>query len=307
MNIRLVLFLFLIFFACVPNGYNKASVVNETDKVASHNHNTRDISDTEERLALVEDKIMVIKECLQDSRELAVWGSNGVCTGEDRKKMAVKIDEYLHRMILEANSKYKDDYLFSWYMKFIKPFETLEGAVHETTESMINEFFLAKPFAIYSYVYTEDFRLTSDQSVMIDGVKIQFKAGDNNYTIAKKINAAPIDVKAHIDHTGYEFLLRSTKQHKIEVSDIEGGNVFRQLGILETATGQDNYSRAANVIYGSSMSIFDVMIMLRDAMLQNNVEDIGLRCLKSIDSAIENTCYLLAEFGERMFNLNEGL
>ncbi len=296
---------------------------------------TRNINDAEGQRGLVENKMMMMIEYLQRSRELAVQGANGIYNGEDRQKMAVEIDQYLRGMVLEANTKYKGDYLFSGFQKFTKPFETMEGVVPGISESMIkevkyfgdggkqlreidhgeyisatkpgNELFWAEQFAIYSSVNTKDFRLASDQSVMIDGVAIKFKAGDNAYTITEKINASPIAVNATIDPMTGGLVLKSTKPHKIEIADIEGGNVFRQLGILEEASGSDNYSQTASV-YGSS--IFDVMMGLRDSMLQNNSEDIGGRYLGAIDSAIENITNHLAETGalsKRMSNLNERL
>jgi len=69
-------------------------------------------------------------------------------------------------------------------------------------------------------------------------------------------------------------IIKSTNPHKVELSDIEGGTLLQNLGILQPdhPTGPDNYNVDAMVFGGS---VFDVVIGLRDSMLSNNAEDIG--------------------------------
>lgn len=291
----------------------------------------RNIRDAEGERGLVESKISNTIEILQRVRELAVQGANGVYTDEDRKKMAVEVDQLLRDLILNANSKFKGDFLFSGNQKYTKPFETLEGVVRGINESMIrevkylgdngkhlrevdgdeyvtaskagSEVFWAEQFQIYSSVNTKDFRITDDQTIIIDGNKINFKAGDNAYVIVDKINRAPVAVNASIDMVTGGLIIKSTKPHKIELGDIEGGTLLQDLGVIEKGRSYepDNYSPTATVFGGS---VFDVMIGLRDAMIRNNQEDIGGRFLGGLDGALENLTYHIAETGALQTRLN---
>jgi len=284
----------------------------------------RNIQDGESERSLVEVKINDTIQILQRVRELAVQGANGIYTEEDRKKIAIEVDQLLRDVILNANSKYKGNFLFSGYQKYTKPFETLEGAVKGINQSMIKEVkylgdngkqlremdsgeyiatgmpgseaFWGEQFQIYSAVNTANFRITEDQAIMIDGNRIEFKAGDNIYAIMDKINRSPAAVTASVDIVNGGLVLKTTKPHKLELADIEGGTLLQDLGILEKGRpiGPDNYEPTATVITGS---VFDILIGLRDAFLQNNQEDIGGRFLGSIDLAIDNLTYHIAETG----------
>lgn len=159
-----------------------------------------------------------------------------------------------------------------------------------------SEAFWGEQFQIYSAVNTANFRITEDQAIMIDGNRIEFKAGDNIYAIMDKINRSPAAVTASVDIVNGGLVLKTTKPHKLELADIEGGTLLQDLGILEKGRpiGPDNYEPTATVITGS---VFDILIGLRDAFLQNNQEDIGGRFLGSIDLAIDNLTYHIAETG----------
>jgi len=45
----------------------------------------------------------------------------------------------LRSLILDANQKYKGNFLFSGFQKFTKPFETIEGAVKGIDQAMITQ------------------------------------------------------------------------------------------------------------------------------------------------------------------------
>ncbi len=294
------------------------SKIYKTDQLLSN------INDLQSERNLAENKMSSMIEMLHRARELAIQGANGTYTADDRRDMAIEINELLKNTILDANSKYKDSFIFSGYKKFTKPFEAIEGAVKGVNNAMItevkymgdngdrlreidfneyasstkpgSEVYWADQFQIYSKVSTADFRLDKDSTVMIDNVKIGLNAGDNIYAIVDKINKAPTAVKASLDVVTGAMVLKSTVPHKIELSDIEGGELFQNLGILERGrpTGPDNYSQDAQVFGGS---IFDVFIGLRDALLQNNMEDSGGRFLGSIENAITGVTFQLANTG----------
>ena len=133
-------------------------------------------------------------------------------------------------------------------------------------------------------------------SILVDGNKIDFNSGDNVYAIMDKINRSPASINASVDVVTGGLILKSTKPHKLELADIEGGTLLQDLGILEQGRpiGPDNYSQTATVFGGS---IFDVFIGLRDSMISNNAEDIGGRYLGAIDYALSNLLYHVAETG----------
>lgn len=293
-------------------------------KLTKINQYLRNIQDAEGELSLVENKISDTINLLQRIRELAVQGSNGIYSKEDRRAMAMEIDQLMKNIILNANSKYKDTFLFSGFQKFTQPFEVVEGAVRGIDEAMIiqvrylgdngrqlrevdtgeyvsvtasgSEIFWADQFQIYSPVNTANFRLTTDTSIEIDKYRIDFNAGDNIYAIVEKINRAPVAVRASIDMITGGLILKSTVPHKIELADIEGGTLLQDLGILERGRpiGPDNYNRDATIFSGS---LFDVIIGLRDAFLTNNSEDIGGRFLGAIDYSLNNLLHHTANVG----------
>jgi len=285
---------------------------------------SRNIDDAEAERGLAESKLATVTEILQRARELAVQGANGIYTADQRRDMAIEVDQLLRQVISESNTKYKGDYLFSGFQKFTQPFEPVEGTVSGVHESIIkevrylgdngkhlrevdngeyvavsmpgSELFWSDQFQVYSSVNTKDFRITKDQTILIDGNQVNFKAGDNAYAVVDKINQSKASVKASIDTVNGGIIFKSIKPHKIELSDIEGGTILQDLGVLEKGrpTGPDNYSQTATVFGGS---IFDSLIGLRDAMLNNNAEDIGGKYLGALDSSIDNVTFHMSETG----------
>ncbi|MCG8571546.1 MAG: flagellar hook-associated protein 3 [Spirochaetes bacterium] len=308
----------------------RENVVDVTQAMTYHskihklNQFIRNINDAQSERRLTETKIQDTIEILQRARELAVQGANGIYSQVDRKNMAIEIDQLLRNAILNANAQYKGNFLFSGYKSYTKPFEDLEGNVRGINDAMItevkylgdngkhlreidvdenmavskagSEVFWAEQFQIYSTVNTADFRLTEDQTILIDGHEIKFDAGDNAYAIVEKINQSPAAVQASLDVFNGGLILKTTVPHKLELADIEGGNLLQNLGIIQEGNpiGPENYAQTATVFSGS---VFDVFIGLRDSLLQNNQEDIGGRYLGAIDGAIDNLLYHITDSG----------
>ncbi len=294
------------------------TAINRTDQYI------RNIQDANNERGVAEVKLMNTVDIIQRVRELAVQGANGVYTDDERQMMAVEVDQLLRNVILNANSRYKDDYLFSGFNKYTQPFEVMEGAVRGINQSMITEVkylgdngahrreidsgelvavarpgseaFWAEQHQIYSSVNTADFRLTQDSVILIDKNRIEFNEGDNVYAIMDKINKSDVAVNASIDPVTGGLILKTTRPHRMELSDIEGGRLLQDLGILENgfAIGPENVNQGAMEFGGS---VFDVLIGLRDAMIQNNQEDIGSRFLGALDMAMGNLTQQLAETG----------
>lgn len=262
----------------------------------------RNIQDAEGERSLAEAKMMDTINIIQRLRELAVQGANGIYSADERKGMATEVDQLLKNIIMDANSKYKDNFLFSGFKRYTQPFEVVKGVVRGANEEMItqvrylgdngkhlreidngeyvnvvspgSEVFWAEQFHIYSNINTANFRLTRDSSIQVDETRIDFNAGDNIYAINDKINKSNASINASIDMVTGGLILKSTKPHKLELSDIEGGTLLQDLGILENGQpiGPNNIRQDALVFGGS---IFDAIIGLRNSMLSNNMEDIG--------------------------------
>ena len=295
----------------------------------------KNINNANGEIGISENKLMDTVNVIQRVRELAVQGSNGIYSAEERKNMATEVDELLKNMVLNANSKYKDNFLFSGFKKYTKPFEVIEGAVRGADHTMIrevrylgdngkhlrevdrgeyvtatmpgSEIFWAEQFQIYSNVNTANFRLTNDATILVDGTKINFNAGDNIYAVMDKINRSPASINSSLDPVTGGLILKSTRPHKLELSDIEGGTLLQDLGVLQRGRpiGPNNYNIDASVFGGS---IFDVMIGMRDSMISNNPEDIGGRYLGAIDFALDNLLHHTAEIGaltQRLTYLND--
>ena len=217
-------------------------------KLHKINQYMRNIKDAESERSLVEVKITDTVDLIQRARELAVQASNGIYNAEQRKGMSEEIDQLLRNLILNANSKYKGNFLFSGFQKYTKPFEILEGAVRNANHAMIkeviylgdngkqlrevdrgeyvaasmpgSEIYWAEQFQIYSSVNTANFRITEDMSILVDGKQIDFNSGDNIYAIMDKINRSPASINASIDVITGGLILKSTKPHKLELADI---------------------------------------------------------------------------------------
>lgn len=319
------------------NTGKKVRIPREDPVAAAHGmtHNTkismikqfaRNIESAEGELGIIESRFNSTIEIMQRVRELTVQGANGTYSAQDRKYIAVEIDQLLNETISIANSQYKGNFLFSGFQLDTKPFQAITGIQREAGEELVKEVlyfgdggfhqreidtdeylavnlpgnfsYWAEPFRIHSRVSTADFRLVNDQTIRIDNEVIRFQAGDNIYNIIEKINLSNASVNASLDPTSGALVFVTTRPHQPIIEDIEGGNLMQRLGILETnsPSGPNNFSKDA-IIFGGS--VFDVLINIRDAMFNNNADEIGSKSLASIDAAIENITYQLAELGSK--------
>ncbi|MDR0663058.1 MAG: flagellar hook protein, partial [Spirochaetaceae bacterium] len=89
-----------------------------------------------------------------------------------------------------------------------------------------------------------------------------------------------------------------TDPHLIRMEDGAGGRVLQDLGLIRGnfVQGAPNWSPAARVSGGS---LFDVVISLRDAMLNGDAEFIGGQGLGGVDQAMDNLNARIAVMGSR--------
>ena len=124
--------------------------------------------------------------------------------------------------------------------------------------------------SISSNTDSSNFVSMGEQSFSIDGFSISVSAGDTLDDIIDKINNSPVDVVAA--KGSQDDLILSTKTpHQIWLQDEKGGTVLQDLGLIENAsTGAPNNISANATVSG--MSIFDVVISLRDDLYRGDQE-----------------------------------
>jgi flagellar hook-associated protein 3 FlgL len=270
---------------------------------------------------------------MQRVRELTVQGANGVYTREDTAKMGVEVNELLKELVSIANAAGKDGkYLFGGDKAFTAPFRIIDGTVdglggespvsveyrgagaerrveisdgaYSALDISGGEAFWAEKMTVASAVDANDYAAPSETSFFIDGVEIPVNAGDNVRTIAAKINDSAAPVKAYIDPETRGIVITGTEPHLIRMEDASGdpldggGSVLRDLGLISgnSAQGAPNWQAGARVSGGS---LFDVVISLRNAMLDGDQQFIGGQGLGGVDQAMENLRTRIAGIGSR--------
>ncbi len=267
------------------------------------------------------------QDIYQRVRELAVQGANGTYTKDDMKAMAVEVNELLKEVVQISNALGPDGKrLFAGDKAYTEPFRIVEGTPTNAGESMVvrveyqgaganrnaeidenaysnldisgGETFWAEKMQIFSSYDATGYRVEKPGAFYIDGQRIEVKPGDTIGTIVAKINESPAPVKAYIDPTTKGLALEGTNAHLIRMEDEAGSSVLKDLGILRFTSdpGAPNWNPTARVSGGSA---FDMIIRLRDALLQGNAEMVGSQGIAGLDLALDNIGSRLAEVGSR--------
>ena len=267
------------------------------------------------------------QDIYQRVRELAVQGANGTYTKDDMKAMAVEVNELLKEVVQISNALGPDGKrLFAGDKAYTEPFRIVEGTPSNSGEPMVvrveyqgaganrnaeidenaysnldisgGETFWAEKMQIFSSYDATGYRVEKPGAFYIDGQRIEVKPGDTIGAIVAKINESPAPVKAYIDPTTKGLALEGTNAHLIRMEDEAGSSVLKDLGILKFTSdpGAPNWNPTARVSGGSA---FDMIIRLRDALLQGNAEMVGSQGIAGLDLALDNIGSRLAEVGSR--------
>jgi len=292
----------------------------------------RNIDLSKGKLDLTESSVREVNELLQRARELAIQGSNGIYKKEDQQKIAVEINQILEQVVQIANSKYKGDSLFGGTKTNEEAFKVTTGKIinpvtgemdwGETSITKVdyqgdigksyaevgrgeylslnlpgNQAFWSGNQTLVSGTPGTGFTAGRDQTIRVDGVEIKIKLGDNLKTVADKINASNINVRAEIDNTSGQnlMILRSTVPHQIWLEDINGGTVLKDLGIIDNPNARPPYNYSSSAAVHSS-SVFDVLIDLRDSLYRGDTEKIN-SSIGSIDQSIDTISRNTAQIG----------
>jgi flagellar hook-associated protein 3 FlgL len=198
----------------------------------------KNVDDGRSRINVAETALGGATEILQRIRELGIQGANGVYTKEDRAKIATEMDQLLNELVHIANTQYKGRSVFAGNDTLENPFKAVRTYSKYAGKEIIqqveylgdmgpqnreisrgntvavnvpgNEVFWAERSSLFSSVDATNYVLPSDSRVRLNGVIVQFKAGDNIEMIVNRINGAPVPVRASVNRMngGISLLLR---------------------------------------------------------------------------------------------------
>ncbi len=282
----------------------------------------QNIGEGQARMNITEGAIRSAVDIFHRLEELTVQGAHGIYTQSDRAKIAVEIDELLKEMLEIANTKFKGESIFAGYQVDRNPFEGLTSRPAFADREVItqvkyhgdvgkhnreieqeeyapvnlagNSVFWATPEAVVGSVDVSNFTANQNYKIRIHGKEIEINNGDNASAIVDKINNAKLPVQA--DLINNYFAIRNTTPQQLWLEDIEGGNLLQQLGIKDADQMPNEVSMNAEKI---GMSIFDVMIKIRDDLWKDNVKALGSEDLGYLHKALDNVLTNLGEIGAR--------
>lgn len=284
----------------------------------------RNIQDGRARLRTADSALASATDILQRIRELGVQGANGVYSKEDRALIATEIEQLLGELVTIANTKFKGKALFGGNDTLEDPFKVTRtyskyagrtvidrveyygdmGKMNREIEqgSILavnapgNEVFWAETSSLFSSVDATNYVVPEDSTVRINGVRINFKAGDNIEIIVNRINDADIPVRASVNRMNGGIILETSSARDIWVEDIEGSTVMQDIGVISGGNPPKNISPTARFFGGT---VFDMVMRLRDSLYMNDAEDAGSRALGGMDLALENLLKYRAELGAK--------
>ncbi|MDR2733852.1 MAG: flagellar hook-associated protein 3 [Spirochaetota bacterium] len=286
----------------------------------------RNIDDGESRLRFYDTALESAGSIMTRMKELAVQLAHGTYNANDREITALEVDALLHQLIEIANTRYRNETIFSGFKVSEDPFRGIYEKVPNAPYALINKVeyhgdigiqkreieqqqyvginipgnrvFWGDDMYVSSTIPGTDYNAVRDQVFRVNGIEIDVRAGDTLPVIVQKINAANMPVHASIDNTrGTNLLvLETTDPHQLWVEDLQGGSVMQDLGIIGRGSflPPNNFSPTARV-YGGSL--FDQVIAFRNALLADNAGDIGSLHLGKIDGAIRHISRYRGEVG----------
>jgi flagellar hook-associated protein 3 FlgL len=263
-------------------------------------------------------------DILHRLRELAVQGSNGTYSDDDREVMAAETNELLNQLVTVANTTSVDGRaLFGGTDREGKPFEVFSSRIPKMQQAGItevnymgniqenqveiaegsyvpvdfkgNDIFWAEQHQLFGPRDVQDYVVQEDTSFTVDGVAINLKAGDNINNIVDRINGSTAAVKATIDPVSGSLNMKTTVAHQIWLDESENATVLKDLGLIN-AVGKPPLNLSGDVV-SSGGSLFDTVIAMRDSLLNNDSEQIGGSVLAGISSSMDTVLGKMADLG----------
>ena len=264
-------------------------------------------------------------DIMQRINEIAVQGANGIYDTRQLGYMAQEVDALLGELVAIGNARSEEGgSLFAGHQVNSDAFQISYGPlpgdekegisnveyignigmnpVEISEEAYVsyhlpgNHVFWAENQQIYSEREATEYRVQEDAQIRIDGVPIDLKAGDGIHAVVSKINDSAAPVRARLDPVRNSLVIETTTPHQIWPEDLGGGTVLQDLGVIgagETSPPQ-NIADSARAFGGS---VFDMVIFLRDRLLEGNSEEVGGAALKGIQDSIQSLASSLADVG----------
>ncbi len=290
------------------------------------------------RLRLIDGRLQTVTSHLQRIRELTVQAGHGIYQGDNafalKQAIAREVDEHLRALVDIANSSDETGRaLFGGYLIESDPYQKLDantiiaptdGGARITnvvyrgdrgprqTEiergQYLNphlsgaEAFWATNMIITSSIDSSAYTAASPQQIRVDGKTIAIATGDTQALIVDKINAAQLEVQADIVDNN-QIVLATSQPHQILLEDVANGTVLQDLGLINNNENlANNYAATATV---TGLSLFGMIITLRDDLENGNQIDIGGRDLAFLDGALNNILRHHTSVGAKQKRLEE--
>ena len=265
-------------------------------------------------------------DILQEIRQIAVRGANGIYDSENLAAMGREVNELLTEFINTANARDAEGQsIFAGNRTSNLPYRVVQGRVPGIGETVVqeveyigdigirsaeiadgkyielnfpgNKIFWAEKQQLYAEIDARDYVVQQDSVITVNGQNIQLREGDNVYQIIARINESPAEVKAGLDPVSNAVLLETTVPRQLWLAD-EEGSVLQNLGLLEDGDRRPPQNIADGVrVFGGSA--FDAIIRLRDNLFQGDTIDVGGDGLRSIDSALNTLLSGLGSLGAK--------
>ena len=296
------------------------------------------IDESKSRLNEVDTALQSVTGIFQRVRVLAVQGANGIYTSFERKEaIATEINQMLDEVLAIANSSGASGRpIFGGHQTgsqaipepFVPVYQTssegIQGEVmtgvqyrgnigeikreidkREYVDVSLpgNKAFWATNQILSSNTDAGNYISETNQSIKLDGHEINISAGDNLDIIIDKINNSNLSVRASKGGTN-NITIETTTPHQIWLEDEGSGRVLKDLGLVNTEYPNPPNNIAPTVTV-NGMSVFDMLITLRDDFTKNDVENIGGRDLGLIDLGLENLLKNIASAGARKNRVDE--
>ncbi len=296
------------------------------------------IDESKNKLSDIDTSVQSMLRIFQRIRVLTVQGAHGIYSSFERKEAAAtEINQLLEELVAIANTKSSTGRpIFGGHMTgtenqpnpFVPIYQTLTagrqgdamigveyrgnigGVKREVSKNEYldvnipgNRIFWGTNQVLTSNRDTSAYSSTSNQVIRIDGKEINISAGDNLDIIIDKINNGGLSIRASKGGRN-NIILESTTPHQVWLEDVGSGTVLKDLGLVNSNFPDPPNNIDPTVTVGG-MSIFELIIQLRDDLVRGDQELVGGRDLGLIDVALDNLLRNISLVGARQNRVEE--
>ncbi len=296
------------------------------------------ISESKSKLDEADTALQSVMRIFHRVRVLTVQGAHGIYSSFERKEAAAtEINEMLEELVAIANSKSATGRpIFGGHETgtenvpnpFVQIYQTItagnqgdamtgveyRGNIGDIQREVAkgeymnvnipgNKVFWATNQILTSNKDATNYASETNQVIKIDDKEINISAGDNLDLIIDKINNASLSVRATKGGRN-NLILETTTPHQLWLEDDGSGRVLKDLGLINTDFPNPPNNIDPTVTVGG-MSIFEMIIQLRDDLVRGDQELVGGRDLGLIDMALENVLKHVASVGAKQNRIEE--